>query len=201
MTTETAASTTRAPRRAATAEPIHDLLAERWSPRSYELDHDLTDAEVTALLEAARWAPSAQNRQPRRFVVGRRGTEIHAAIASAINERNQVWAPRASLLVLGLVEREGADGVRQRFAEYDLGQAIAHLSIQAQQLGLSVRQMGGFHPDVAAAALEIDPRYEPFVTVAVGRATPVEALEPEFVERDTAPRARLSLDEVVLRRS
>ncbi|GAA1741348.1 nitroreductase family protein [Aeromicrobium alkaliterrae] len=200
MTTETSTPIA-APRRAETSAPIHDLLAERWSPRSYVPDHEVDDAEVTALLEAARWAPSAQNRQPRRFVVGRRGTDLYAAIASAVNERNQVWAPRASLLVLGLVEREGADGVRQRFAEYDLGQAVAHLSIQAQQLGLSVRQMGGFHPEVVAAALDLDPRFEPFVTIAVGRATPEADLEPEFVERDTAPRVRLELDEVVLRRA
>ncbi|WP_229052258.1 nitroreductase family protein [Aeromicrobium sp. Leaf350] len=196
MTTSPVATT----RRAATSAPIHDLLAERWSPRSYDADHEIGDDEVTALLEAARWAPSAQNRQPRRFLVGRRGTAVHAGIASAINERNQVWAPRASLLVLGLVERVGADGARQRFSEYDLGQAVAHLSIQAQQLGLSVRQMGGFDPAVAARALAVDPRFEPFVTVAVGRATPADELEPEFAPRDTAPRERLPIDEVVLRR-
>ncbi len=200
MTTETSTPIA-ASRRAETAVPIHDLLAERWSPRSYVPDHEVDEDEVTALLEAARWAPSAQNRQPRRFVVGRRGTALYAAIAAAVNERNQVWAPRASLLVLGLVEREGTDGVRQRFAEYDLGQAVAHLSLQAQQLDLSVRQMGGFHPDVVAAALDLDPRFEPFVTVAIGRATPASDLEPDFVERDTAPRVRLDLDEVVLRRA
>lgn len=198
MTTETSEIPLR---RATTAVPIHDLLADRWSPRSYESDHEIADDQVTALLEAARWAPSAQNRQPRRFVVGRRGSEVHAAIASAINNRNRVWAPRASLLILGLVERTGEDGVRQRFAEYDLGQAIAHLSVQALQLGLFARQMGGFHPDVVVSALGLDARYEPFVTVAVGHATPTEELEPDFVERDTAPRERRDLDDLVLRRA
>lgn len=192
---------TAAPRRAQTSAPIHDLLAERWSPRSYVPDHEIDDDEVTALLEAARWAPSAQNRQPRRFVAGRRGTDVHAAIASAINERNQVWAPRASLLVLGLVERVGSDGAQQRFAEYDLGQAVAHLSIQAQHLGLSVRQMGGFDAETAARTLDVDHRFEPFVVVAVGRATSPQDLEPDFAPRDTGPRERLTIDEVVLRRA
>jgi len=188
-------------RRADTAEPLHDLLAERWSPRSYVADHTVTEAETTALLEAARWAPSAQNRQPRRFVAGRRGTEVHARIAACVLERNRVWALRASLLVLGIVERVGHDGAPQRFAEYDLGQSVAHLSVQAQHLGLHVRQMGGFDAEAAAAAFGVEAPYAPLVVVAVGRATAVEDLEPELVERDTAPRQRLPLHELVRQRA
>ncbi|SKB05931.1 nitroreductase family protein [Aeromicrobium choanae] len=199
MTTPT--ETQRADRRASTSRPIHDLLAERWSPRSYEPDHQVAEEELTTLLEAARWAPSAQNRQPRRFIAGRRGTRLYERLASTANERNQVWAPRSSALVLGIVERTAADGSNQRFGEYDLGQSIAHLSIQAQHLGLQVRQMGGFHAELAASEFGLRPPLVPFILVAVGRATPVEALESEFVERDTAPRERLPLDQVVLDRS
>lgn len=188
-------------RRAPTDQPIADLLARRWSPRSYEAGHEISDNEVATLLEAARWAPSAQNRQPRRFIVGRRGTDVHARLASTINERNQVWAPRASLLILGIVERHATDGEPQRFSEYDLGQAIAHLSVQAQALGLHVRQMGGFDAQQAAAEFGIEEPLEPFVTVAVGRATPADELEESFVERDTAPRVRLPLDDLVLERA
>jgi nitroreductase len=188
-------------RRAPAGHPIADVLADRWSPRSYVPEHEVSDDEVVSLLEAARWAPSAQNRQPRRFIVGRRGTPVHARIASTINERNQVWAPRASLLILGIVERVGADGTDQRFSEYDLGQAVAHLSVQAQALGLHLRQMGGFDARLAAEEFGLESRLQPFVTVAIGRATPLEELEEAFVERDTAPRERLTLDELVLARS
>ena len=58
---------------ASTAVPVHPLLAERWSPRGFDQGHELGDAALTALLEAARWAPSAQNSQPWRFLVTRRG--------------------------------------------------------------------------------------------------------------------------------
>ena len=44
---------------ATTAAPLHPILAERWSPRGFDGGHDLTSEEMTALLEAARWAPSA----------------------------------------------------------------------------------------------------------------------------------------------
>lgn len=59
---------------ATTAEPLHPLLAERWSPRAFDPEHQLTERQTTALLEAARWAPSAGNSQPWRFAVAHRGT-------------------------------------------------------------------------------------------------------------------------------
>ncbi|WP_243762510.1 nitroreductase family protein [Streptomyces sp. Tu 3180] len=43
---------------------VHPLLAERRSPRSFDVTHMITDEELTSLLEAARWAPSAHNPQP-----------------------------------------------------------------------------------------------------------------------------------------
>ena len=58
---------------AATSVPVHPLLARRWSPRGLDADHELDQRSVLALLEAARWAPSANNSQPWRFLVAHRG--------------------------------------------------------------------------------------------------------------------------------
>lgn len=57
---------------ATTAAPLHPLLAHRGSPRGFDPRHRLDDSTVTALLEAARWAPSANNSQPWRFLRVRR---------------------------------------------------------------------------------------------------------------------------------
>lgn len=56
-------------RTAATSAPLHPLLAERWSPRGFDAAHHLAEPQLRALLEAARWSPSANNSQPWRFVV------------------------------------------------------------------------------------------------------------------------------------
>ena len=48
--------------------PIHELLAERWSPRAFD-SRPLEQEKLHALLEAARWAPSCFNDQPWRFIV------------------------------------------------------------------------------------------------------------------------------------
>ena len=69
---------------ARTAVPVHPLLAERWSPRGFDRDLLVSDEDVTALLEAARWAPSAGNSQPWRFLVARRGEQAHGELFTAL---------------------------------------------------------------------------------------------------------------------
>ena len=57
-------------RLAQTSVPVHPPIAQRWSPRAFDPDHEVTTEQVTALLEAARWAATWGRRQPVRFIVG-----------------------------------------------------------------------------------------------------------------------------------
>ena len=54
------------------------------------------------------------------------------------------------------------------YAAYDLGQAVAHLSVQAHHDGLHVHQMGGFDRDGVRAAFGLDARFEPLTVIALG---------------------------------
>ena len=65
--------------RAETAVEIHDLIAERRSPRSLDETAEITKEDLLGILEAARWAPSANNFQPWQFVAGKRGEAVDAA--------------------------------------------------------------------------------------------------------------------------
>ena len=69
---------------AVTEAPILDVLAERWSTRIFDAETPIDEAALASALEAARWAPSANNTQPWRFVVARRGTTEHAQIVAAL---------------------------------------------------------------------------------------------------------------------
>lgn len=54
---------------AQTSVEISGLIAERWSPRAFAADRPVSRRDLTALMEAARWAPSCFNDQPWRFIV------------------------------------------------------------------------------------------------------------------------------------
>lgn len=183
---------------AQTSTPIHPVLAERWSPRSYDADAPLDETKLTAALEAARWSASAANTQPWRFIVARRGSAAFEKIVGALMGFNTVWATSAGALIVGLAERTDGEGQPRRWAQYDLGQAFAHLSVQAHLDGLHVHQMGGFVADDLRAAFDIDERYEIVTVSAVGVLGDADALPDPLRERELAPRTRLPLDELIL---
>ncbi|HEY8317528.1 MAG TPA: nitroreductase family protein [Amnibacterium sp.] len=185
-------------RRAETAAPLHDLLAERWSPRSFDPEFVVPDEAVTALMEAARWAPSAANFQPRRFIVARRGSEAFQAVTDALSEGNRPWAPNASLFVVAIALTKDADGKPYRWAEYDAGQAIAHLTVQAHALGLHVHPMGGFDPEAIALSFELPEGAVAVSVNAIGAAAPADLLPERYRSREAAPRTRLPLEELVV---
>jgi nitroreductase len=148
------------------------------------------------LLEAARWAPSASNTQPWRFAVTRRGSAAHVAVSDALAPGNQAWAHAASALIVAAAEAIGPDGVERQWAVYDTGQAVAHLSVQAQHEGLAVHQMGGFDRDRLATALP--PRVTPLAVLAIGRRDNPARLTEPFAGRETATRDRLPLEALQL---
>ena len=129
-------------KRAVTEFPIEDVLANRWSPRSFDPGAVLTPADLGPAFEAARWAPSANNLQPWQFIVGYRGDDTFTTIANNLSGFNQSWAPDAGAFVLTLTNTMTASGRPNQFARYDLGQSVAHFTIQAAANGLSTHQMG-----------------------------------------------------------
>ena len=192
-------TTTFTGRNATTQVPLHPLLSERWSPRAFDAQHAVTDEALTALLEAARWAPSANNSQPWRFVVAQRGDRDFATLVALLAGANQVWAQHASALVLVAAETTDANGAARSHALYDTGQAVAQLVAQAQAEGLVTHQMGGFDAAGAAAAFALPTGLTPVVVVAVGQHDPQAVLPEAYAVRENAPRTRLALDELVLR--
>ena len=183
---------------ASTTVPVHPLLAERWSPRGFDQAHEIGDEALAALLEAARWAPSAQNSQPWRFLVTRRGEAAHDRLFAALAPGNQSWAGAASALVLVAASTAGDDGRPQPWALYDTGQAVAALVTQAQADGLSVHQMGGFDAGAIRAGFGLADSLTPVVVLAIGRPDAAAQLPGPLAARETAPRTRRPVGELLL---
>jgi nitroreductase len=181
-----------------TLPELHDLLAHRRSTRGFSTDRPVEARTLHVLLEAARWAPSANNSQPWRFGVVRRGERAFNEVAAALAPGNQVWARNAGALILLAAQTVGDDGAERPWAVYDAGQAAAHLTVQAQAEGLAVHQMGGFDGDAVSAVFGLDEHVRPVVVLAVGWHDPQADLPEPLASREHAPRVRLPLDELLL---
>ena len=183
---------------AVTAAPIMPVLAERWSPRSFDKTYEIAQHELLSVLEAARWAPSANNAQPWRFSVLKRGTELHTKVSEHLSGFNKAWAPHASALIVVSVKNKTADGQPNRTATYDAGLAVSDMVVQAHELGLHAHQMAGFDHDAVHADLGLSEDLDTLVIVVLGKVAPADQLEGPAYEREIAPRTRLTLDEIVL---
>ena len=183
---------------AITTAALHPLLAERWSPRGFDAAHEIDDATLTALREAARWAPSANNSQPWRFLVTRRGDAAFDKLTELLTVGNRSWAPAAGVLVLVAAQSVDETGRPRPWALYDTGQAVAALTVQAAAEGLSVHQMGGFDADRARLLGALGADLDPVVVIAVGRHDPAADLPAPLAEREAAPRSRQPLESLLL---
>jgi nitroreductase len=178
--------------------PVLDVFAERWSTRIFDADAPIDEAALASALEAARWAPSASNTQPWRFVVARRGSGTHAVVASTLMGFNPSWAPDAGALVVVLAELETADGTPLRWAEYDAGQAAAFFVVQAHAAGLHAHQIGGFDRAALREAFELPASLEPLAIIAVGALGDPDRASDELRTRESAPRSRRPIEESIL---
>lgn len=181
-------------RHADTRVPIHPPIAARWSPRAFDPTAVVTSADITALLEAARWAPTWGRRQPVRFVVGLRGDATFDALVGTLRRGNS-YAHAAGALIL-LVADEGPDEKTALYSAVDTGAALANLSTEAVSRSLIVHPMAGFDAEAARAAFAIPDGARPLVVVAVGSLGDYATAAPEIVERDALPRERLPLEDV-----
>jgi nitroreductase len=182
-------------RLADTSVPINAHIAGRWSPRVFDPDAVLDPTDLVALLEAARWAATWGGRQPVRFVVGRRVDETFTELTTLLRRGNR-YATNAAALILVCAD-QGEDERTALYSGVDAGAAMANLAIEARARGLHAHPMAGFDAAGAQRAFAIPDGVRPLAIVAVGRLGDYATAPPEIAERDTAPRERLPLDQIV----
>lgn len=186
------------PNPAVTDATLLPPIQTRWSTRAFDPEAEIDDNTMTTLLEAARWAPSAGNTQPWRFIAARRGTDAFERIATNLRGFNKEWAPKASAMFLTLAENATESGDPRPTSQYDLGQSVAFLVLQAVHLGLTVRQLAGMERDEIRTAFQIPERFDIISVVTVGYgADPAVVLSDELRERETLPRERKAVADIL----
>lgn len=178
--------------------PVHPLFTDRWSPRGFT-GEPVPDDILATIFEAARWAPSARNAQPWRFVVARPGEGAWPDFVGLLNGRNLRWASRASALVVIVSARraefrgEMTENVSHSF---DAGAAWANFAHQAVLLGWHTHGIGGFDREAARDRLTIPEDFSVEAMVALGRQGGLETLDADFHEGEV-PSGRRPIGETV----
>lgn len=177
---------------------IEPLFLDRWSPRAFD-GSTLSQADLDLLFEAARWAPSAFNYQPWRFLFAHRDTPLWDEFLGFLLPFNQSWVRNASVLVFILSDQsmdkgDGSEPRPNHSHSFDAGAAWATLALQATRMGLHSHGMTGVDFDAARETLGVPDRFRVEAAVAIGRQAD-KGILPEALQAREAPSDRKPLDQ------
>ncbi len=134
------------------------------------------------------------------FVVGLRGDDVHSRIVPHLARSSSAWAPAASLLVINLAQIHISgtpDWEYSEFAHYDLGQAVAHMTVQGLAIGLDAHQFRAFDREAVAAEFAVPSHWEVTSMTAFGVAAHTAG---ELVSAGTS-RDRHSIEQITWARA
>ena len=188
---------------AETTFPIHEIIAERWSPVAFDSSRPVETEKLGSLLEAARWAASSYNEQPWAYIVAtNENPDEHQRMLNCLVEGNIPWAKDAPVLMIAIAkEAFEKNGKPNKHFFHDVGQANANLSLQATALGLVAHQMAGFDADKAKSVYKVPEGWQAATAIAVGYPGKMYTLSESLQKRDEAPRSRKPLSEFVFQGS
>lgn len=167
---------------------IDPIFTDRWSPRAFT-GEAIDETTLFTLFEAARWAPSANNSQPWRFIYTLKDSANWPIFFGLLNENNQRWAVNASALVVLVsktthVRNGDTEPSPLRNHSFDSGAAWANLALQALHSGWRTHAIGGFNRDKARDALSVPQGYSVEVAIAIGRQAEHTSLPPDLQDRE-----------------
>lgn len=176
-----------------TPRAVEPLFLERWSPRAYDASA-ISQDDLETIFDAARWAPSAFNYQPWRFLYAHRDSADWQRFLALLAPFNQSWVKNAGAIVFilsdTLMAAPGSDDYKPSHSHsFDAGAAWALLALQATRLGYHAHGMTGVDFDKARAELSVPERYRIEAATAIGRQGD-KSLLPEALQAREEPSGR-----------
>ncbi len=156
---------------------VLEAMRIRRSIRKYKPER-IPDEKLKTILEAARLAPSAANRQPWRLVVVE-DRERRKALAKAAND--QTFVGDAGAIVVATSDPEKS----ARWHEKDTMIALEHIVLAATALGYGTCWIGAFDEDAVKSLLNIPAKMKVVAVLPIG-----------FPDEKPEPRRRRELSEI-----
>ncbi len=172
------------------APGVLDVIKSRRSVRKYR-SRQVPEDLLETVLDAARYAPSAGNRQPWEFVVVRDGNIKKMLVEACFN---QDWMLQAPVFIVACINMKiasatyGERGVRL-YCIQSVAAAIQNMLLAAESLGLSTCWVGAFSEDRVSMILECPPYVRPCAIITLGYGKerpemPIRAPLKDIVHRE-----------------
>ena len=175
--------------------PVDGIFLNRWSPRAFT-GEKISREELFTIFEAARWAPSAGNSQPWRFVYGVRGTPEFDRLFDLLVSGNQIWCKNASALIVCLSKTKDDKGDPLTTASYDTGAAWENMALQTTMQSWYAHGMAGFDYAKAREVLSVPADFKIEAMAAIGRLADKSTLPAHLQEREF-PSNRTPIEELI----
>ena len=142
-----------------------DLVKTRRSVRTY-LEKPVPEDVLLRILESARLAPSANNRQPWRFVVVK-DPELRNALGIAANNQRFVGQAPVIIAAIALMPEGLMSCGVPRYA-VDLSIAVTHMTLAAADEGLGTCWIGAFSQEKVKELLQVPHEYKIVALLPLG---------------------------------
>jgi nitroreductase len=175
--------------------PIEDIFLNRYSPRAFS-GEPITKEKLMTLFEATRWAPSASNLQPWRFIYAMRGTPEFDVLFSLLIDFNKDWCKNASVLIVTVSNNLTFKGGLSVSHSFDTGAAWQNFALQASTMNLVAHGMSGLDYKIAKEKLCVPDDHTVEMMIAVGKHGKIEDL-PERLQEREKPSDRKKIEEFI----
>ncbi len=177
---------------------IEDLFWHRFSPRALS-GEPLSEEVVQTVLEAARFAPSAFNEQPWRFIYSLKDDKAWQEILECLVDFNQSWAKKSGALIIVMAKNNFSHNNEENItAKFDTGAAWQNLALQARALGLVAHGMSGFDYHKLKEKFKISDDFSIIATIALGLPGDINDLSEDLKEKEK-PSDRHKLEKIASR--
>lgn len=178
--------------------PVIDLIKNRWSARSFS-SKEISNEDLHTIIEAASWAPSANNEQPWRFMVAKKGTDEFTKVWESLMSGNQPWCKNAAAFVCIFANNTfEASGKPNAWASHDVGIATGYLLLQSTSMEIYCHPMAGYDQQKFKDTFQIEEGILPQCIIALGYLDEAEKLEEPFKTREVTPRSRKSVEKLLI---
>ena len=178
-------------------QSIESIFINRWSPRAFNTI-TVSEQGLMTMFEAARWAPSAFNVQPWRFLYATRDAQDWSKYTSFLDEFNRKWATKAAALIVVLSDQfteVNGELIKSSTHSFDTGAACLQLALQATSLGYQAHAMAGIQFEKIRDTLAIDERYKIEIMIAIGKQGDAATL-PADLQANEQPSLRKAINEI-----